>query len=404
MSTAMTKPGSKNAQPPATTNNLTVLNHLLETHRGQIEAALPKHMTPERMIRIALSAVSRTPILMQCTPLSLASAVVQSSVLGLEPNTVMGESYLVPFWNSKLQVAGKEKPGGYEAQLIPGYMGLLKLARNSGELSVFDAQIVYSNDEFDFEKGSTVFWRHKWAREGERGYSQGAWAGYVLRDKSMNFEYMTIPQIEEHRDRYSQGAYEKKYGEFVLDSEGNRILTGAWADSPEWMYKKTVIRQTVKLMPKSTDKLNKALELDDYHDTGRPQPVSDVLPQSFVEDPEATGEEPHREPKRKSQVGSSGGKTVEPTTAPTEPKATTTDPTPGTETTTVKPTPAADMDPKKIKPLAGTLKEIADMKGTHLKEGAWWAIMGNAGYTSLEEIPVQAEALMLLGIMKERAK
>ena len=115
----------------AKANALTALSGILEKYRNQIAMALPRHMTPERMIRVALTAMSTTPALAECDPYTIAGAVVQSSILGLEPNSVLGEAYLVPFKNSKTQRK--------ECQLIPGYLGLLKLVRQSGELVMVNA-------------------------------------------------------------------------------------------------------------------------------------------------------------------------------------------------------------------------------------------------------------------------
>lgn len=236
--------------------NLAQLQNLLEKHKGQIANALPKHMTPERMIRVALSAVSGNSLLMQCRPISLAACIVQSSILGLEPNSLLGEAYLIPFWNSKAKA--------YDCQLMPGYLGLVKLARNSGQLAMIDAQPVYSNDEFSFSKGSDTYWVHTWPRTGDRGELQGYWAGYVLKDGSKNFEYMTVEQIEQHRNKFSKGAFDK---------QGD--LQGPWKLAPDWMYRKTVLRQLIKLMPKSVE-LASALALDERQDVGVAQAYIDV--------------------------------------------------------------------------------------------------------------------------------
>jgi recombination protein RecT len=240
-------------------------------------------MTPERMIRVGLTAVSSTPGLLECEPVTIAACIVQASILGLEPSSVLGEAYLVPFFNGRT----KRK----ECQLIPGYMGLIKLARNSDQVSMIDAQIVYSNDEFEFHKGSEVWWRHKWGRTGDRGHPEGVWAGYVLRDGAKNFEYWTVEQIEKHRDRYSKGAYDR-----------DKNLTGAWLTSPEWMYKKTVLRQVIKLMPKSVE-LATALSLEERADVGVGQ-VFDAIPAELQPQREdVAGELPAAPaaPKRKSE-------------------------------------------------------------------------------------------------------
>lgn len=245
-------------------NNLALLQNLLEKHKGQIANALPKHMTPERMIRVALSAVSGNSLLMKCRPISLAACIVQSSILGLEPNSLLGEAYLIPFWNKNADNGPGKAKGAYDCQLMPGYLGLVKLARNSGQLAMIDAQPVFANDEFNFSKGSDTYWVHTWARTGDRGELDGYWAGYVLKDGSKNFEYMTVEQIERHRDKFSKGAYDK---------DGN--LQGPWQAAPDWMYRKTVLRQLIKLMPKSVE-LASALALDERQDVGVAQAFIDV--------------------------------------------------------------------------------------------------------------------------------
>ncbi len=128
------------------------LQSLLMQYKDQIAMALPRHLTPERMIRVAMTAVQTTPALHECTILSIAGSMVAASILGLEVSSVLGEAYLVPFNNTKT----KRK----ECQLIPGYLGLLKLARQSGEISTVQAQPVYKNDTFAYEYGLDPYLRH----------------------------------------------------------------------------------------------------------------------------------------------------------------------------------------------------------------------------------------------------
>lgn len=267
-----------------TGNTLGTLQRLLETHKQQIAAALPEHITPERMIRVALTAVSSTPKLMECPPLTIAAAIMQASSLGLEPSSLLGEAYLVPYWSGRMKRT--------ECQLIVGYQGLMKLARQSGDVAMIDAQIVYANDTFDCQKGAEVWWVHKWARSGDRGAAEGVWAGYALKDGSRNFEYWPIEQIEQHRARYCKNS---------VDREGN--LTGPWRDSPEWMWKKTVLRQLVKLMPKAIEKpagraLATAVAIDERSEAGVAQVYVDV-PQALLPEPEPEAP-PAVTPRRKS--------------------------------------------------------------------------------------------------------
>ena len=115
------------------------LQDLLIRHKDQIAMALPRHMSADRMLRVAITAATTTPALLKCDARSIAGCLVQAAILGLEPSTVLGEAYLIPF--------------GKTCQLIPGWKGLLKLVRNSGELLMVNAQEVRAKDTFDFEDG-----------------------------------------------------------------------------------------------------------------------------------------------------------------------------------------------------------------------------------------------------------
>lgn len=284
---------------------LTTLSNLLEKYKANIAAALPKHMTPERMIRIAISAVSGNYLLVQCQPLSVCACVVQASILGLEINSQLGEAYMVPFWNKHATNSGTKAKGAYQAQLMPGYRGLVKLARNTGQFSIIDAQPVREKDEFDAEKGFHPILRHRWAK-GERGKIIGYYGAYVLKDGGSNFEYMTKEDIDAHRDQYSKGAYAVKDGKFLLDGEGHKILQGPWKDSPDWMYRKTPLKQVLKLAPASVE-LALATALDDHVESGRQQAFVDLPlelqppPAGEIEGPGETVQMPER--KDKAEVG-----------------------------------------------------------------------------------------------------
>lgn len=261
---------------------LATLQTLFETFSGQIANALPKHMTPERMIRVALTSVSTTPKLQLCDPFTICGAVVQSSILGLEPSGLLGEAFLVPYKNNKRTHPVTKKRGVYECQLQVGYKGHVKLARNSGEIAMVDAQIVHENDEFDFDKGMNPVLLHKWAKRGQRGLWIGSWAGFRLKDGTFNFEYMTTEEIEAHRDRYSKSR----------DFDTGQI-TGPWIEAPEWMFKKTVLIKVLKLAPKSVH-LATAIGLQEAAEANMQQKFTIDVPLEFQPPPEdiAEGDEP----------------------------------------------------------------------------------------------------------------
>jgi recombination protein RecT len=261
------------------------LNELLTKYKANIAMALPKHMTPERMIRVALTAVSRSPKLQLCDPLTICGAIVQSSILGLEPDPVLGEAFLVPYKNNKRKDKDG-KAGVYECQLQVGYKGHVKLARNSGEIEDVYAELVCENDQFDYGIGPGATLTHKPPKTGERGKCIGAWAGYLLKGGQFKYTYMTREEIEAHRDRYTKSK----------DADG---VYGPWVDSPEWMFKKTPLIQVLKLAPKSVSQAA-AITLTEQHEAGARQQFTVDVPLE-LNPPEVEEEKEVKEPQRKSK-------------------------------------------------------------------------------------------------------
>lgn len=126
------------------------LKDYVRVMEGQFARALPKVMTPERFTRIALSALSNTPKLMECTRNSFLGALMNAAQLGLEPNTPLGQAYLIPYEN--------RKKGVTECQFQIGYKGLLDLCYRSGEVASVQAQVVYENDKFEYDLASIRSW------------------------------------------------------------------------------------------------------------------------------------------------------------------------------------------------------------------------------------------------------
>lgn len=183
---------------------------------------------------------------------------MQSAQLGLEPDTPLGESYLVPFRNNKR--------GCMEVQMIPGYRGLIKLARQSEEISGVDAQVVYEKDDFELEFGLQQKLVHKPYLDGERGKTRLFYA--IVRSKTLEaepiIELMTLDQIDAIRKRSKAGQ------------------NGPWVTDYEEMGRKTVIKRALKRAPMSTE-LWTAISLDNQAEDGEPQTI-DI-------DPEILGDE-----------------------------------------------------------------------------------------------------------------
>lgn len=211
---------------------------MLEKSAGTIAAVLPKHLTPERIMKIATVAVSRTPDLMECTAASIVQAVVLSSQLGLEPGGPLGHAYMVPYRNNK---TGKK-----ECQFIPGYRGLIDLARRSGQVSSIEAHCVYEKDEWEYantESGTKL--RHVPFWDGDRGILKRVYA--IARLKGSE-----LPQIEV----MSKSDVDK------IRAKSKAKDSGPWVTDYDEMARKTVVRRIVKYLPMSVE-LVSALSLED---------------------------------------------------------------------------------------------------------------------------------------------
>ena len=194
----------------------------------EIKKALPSVMTPERFTRITLSALSTNQQLGSCTPKSFLGAMMTAAQLGLEPNTPLGQAYLLPFKNH----------GVLECQFQLGYKGLIDLAYRSGEVTIIQAHTVYSNDEFDYELGLHPQLRHVPAA-GERGEPVYFYAMFQTKSGGYGFEVMSKSDIDAHARRYSQSF--------------RRGTSSPWQTNYEEMAKKTVLKRVLKYAPLKSD-------------------------------------------------------------------------------------------------------------------------------------------------------
>lgn len=195
--------------------------------QGAIAKALPSTITPERFTRMATTAVTMNPDLGKCTPASFIGAMLQAAALGLEPNTALGQAYLIPY-NRKDKQSGQWYK---EAQFQIGYRGLIELAHRSGDFKSIEAHVVYENDEFEYELGLDPKLKHKPAMK-NRGDVTWVYAIYKLQSGGYGFEVMSVEDINTHREKYSKAK-----------------TSSPWDTSWEAMAKKTVIKQALKYAP-----------------------------------------------------------------------------------------------------------------------------------------------------------
>lgn len=220
------------------------LKKLLEVSRREIESALPRHLTPDRMLRIAMTEARKTPKLLECTQASFLGAIIQASQVGLEPGGALGHCYLVPYKD--------------QVQLIVGYRGFLDLASRSEKVSSVIARAVYSGDEFEFEFGLDEALVHKPGDPSKRGNLTHVYCVVKLKDGGKMFDVMGKAEVDAIRNRSKASG------------------SGPWVTDYEAMAKKTVVRRLFKFMPASIE-LQKAVGLDEQTETEQGQDMGAVI-------------------------------------------------------------------------------------------------------------------------------
>jgi recombination protein RecT len=218
----------------------------LERMKDEIRKVLPKYIPAERMVRIATSAIRKTPALAECSALSLGGAVLMGATLGFEVNTPTGEAYLIP----------RKENGVMEATLQVGYQGWCKLWWQHPRADTLDAVAVYPNDDFYWQRGTEpriYHIEHPEKREPGQQPTHYYATATLIGSTRPSFEVLTADEVKAIR--------------------GGKVgPAGQIADPQRWMERKVPLRQLLKYMPKSTT-ASLALNSDDR--SGR-----ELLPQA----------------------------------------------------------------------------------------------------------------------------
>lgn len=258
----MTTETKERALPTKADRVYTLRDELHRVH-GQIAALVPRHLTPDRMLSVAMTAITRTPLLLECTTVSIMRAIATGAQLGLDVSGIGGQGHLVPFRN---------KQGRYEAQFIAGYQGLIDLARRSQAVVAIRAREVYEKDHFNYSEGMFQLLEHKPYMGDDPGKLMGAYAVAHLAAGFAQAEVMSETQL--NAVQVSSRAGEK----------------GPWKTHKAQMWRKTAIRRLCKLLPQNPD-LARAIQLEDRAEAGEPSeplPGEDIF---FVEGAASTTEE-----------------------------------------------------------------------------------------------------------------
>lgn len=263
------------------------VKHLLvnDNAKAQLAAVAARHMNPERLMRVTATAIRTTPKLQECDPISFLGALMQCAALGLEPNTVMGHAYLIPFKNSKKGIT--------EVQLIVGYRGLIDLARRSGHISSISAHIHYDDDvEWVYQEGSDPKLVH--VPGDQEGKPLHAYAVAQFRDGG--FAQIVLPwkQVLKIRDGSQGWQTAVRFG---------KTKDSPWHTHEAAMAKKTAIRALAKYLPLSVE-FQDAIQVDkdggaqvDYASFAiNPEQGGPIIEGEAVDEDDAQERESEREP------------------------------------------------------------------------------------------------------------
>lgn len=206
----------------------------------QVAGIIPKHLTPERVTGLMLSATLRNPKLLRCSMMSITQAMIQVAELGLEPSPAFGHLYLIPYENRKLGIT--------ECQVQVAYGGLAQLVYNSGFVASLDTVPVFHGDPFAYIEGSDPHITHEVSLDADRSEDglRAVYCRVTLTTGAKKFDLMTRKEIDRIRSR-SKSAND-----------------GPWVTDYVEMAKKSVLRRITKQLPKSAEAqhLARALESD----------------------------------------------------------------------------------------------------------------------------------------------
>lgn len=245
------------------------LQTYIKSMEGEIAKALPSVITPERFTRMVLSAISSNKDLANVEPKSFLGAMMQAAQLGLEPNTPLGQAYIIPY----------KDHGVLKAQFQLGYKGMIDLAYRSGEVSIVDAQVVYENDDFSYELGLDPKLHHVPALK-DRGDATMVYAMFRTKSGGFGFQVMSMDDVRKHASRFSK-AYSSSYS--------------PWTTNFEEMAKKTVMKKALKYAPLKSDfargmSADETVKTQISADMYEVQDEADYTDVPFVDVDDSTGE------------------------------------------------------------------------------------------------------------------
>jgi recombination protein RecT len=206
------------------------LRDAIKRSEGQFAMALPRHVSPDRFLRSALTAINVVPRLADCTQTSILAGLMQAAQLGLEVADVRGQAYLIP----------RKVKGVYQASFQLGFRGMIDLAARAG--ITVDVDVICEGDKYDYERGTAPRLYHK-PTLADRGETIAYYAVGTFSDgRPPSFVIMGRSEVEKHRDKFASS---RDYN--------TKEITGPWVDHFDAMALKTVVRKLLNYLPTTVE-------------------------------------------------------------------------------------------------------------------------------------------------------
>lgn len=223
-------------KPMENQNPVVAFSGFLERYKSQMKLALPKHLTPDRMARLAVTAFSSSEKLQLCDPKSIVGSIMTASTLGLEIG-VDGQGFLVPY--------------GRTCQFVPGWKGLVDLVNRGGKGTVYTG-VIFKDQEYSYSDGARrdLIIHNETDLDAAEDITHAYAIGWVNGAVMPIIELWRVSKLKKHRDKY------------------NKVGKSHYSFRDWEMYaRKIPLLQVLKYMPKSIE-LQNAIALNDAAESG----------------------------------------------------------------------------------------------------------------------------------------
>jgi len=200
-------------------------NQITKYEKGNLTELLATHnITPAQFKNIVINEVKKSEQMQKAflsNPASLFASILLCAELGLHPSGEIGEFYFIPF--------------GRKITPILGYKGIINLLLRGENIHSIYSEIVYEGDEFEFEYGLEPKLNHM--------------PNLDKRTKNMKFVY-AVAKLNNGEKMFKVMSVKEIMDIVKMSKVQNPLYTNSDKDPQGWMFKKTVIKQLAKTLPK----------------------------------------------------------------------------------------------------------------------------------------------------------